>query len=60
METSITSEMILQQTMYGETEKPNKDCKFLEIAKKISQTSHNDNELNQAHGKEKYYWNWTN
>ena len=52
METSITSEMISQQTICGEPEKPNKDCKFIEIAKKIPQTSHNDNELNQAQSKE--------
>ena len=44
--------MISQQTICGETEKPNKDFKFLEIAKKIPWTSHNDNELNQAQSKE--------
>ena len=52
METSIASEMISQQTVCGETEKPNKDHEFLEIPKKIPWTSHNDNELNQAQYKE--------
>ena len=49
METSITSETILQQTICGELDKPNKDCKYIEIAKQVTQTSHNDN---QAQSKE--------
>ena len=44
METSITSEMISQQTIYGEPESPNQDHKFVELA--------NDNELKMAQGKE--------
>ena len=35
METSITSEMISQQTVSGEIERPNKDHKFPEITKKF-------------------------
>ena len=34
METSMTSEMILQQIIWGETERPNKDREFPEIAKR--------------------------
>ena len=52
METSITSEMTSQQTICGEPGKHNKYHKFIEIAKKIPWTSHNDNELNQAQSKE--------
>ena len=35
METSITSETISQQTVCGEIEKPNNDCKLPKIAKKF-------------------------
>ena len=49
METSITSETILQQTIWGELDKPNKDGKYKEIARQVPWTSHNDN---QAQSKE--------
>ena len=45
METSLTSEMISQQTVCGETERPNNDSEFLEIAKMVPWTSNNDNAL---------------
>ena len=48
MKTSITSEMISQQTICGETERPNKDQEFPEIAKKVPQESNNDNELDRT------------
>ena len=44
METSITSETISQQTVCGEIERPNKDRKFPEIAKKVPQTCNKDKE----------------
>ena len=44
METSITSETILQQTICGELDKPNKDHEYIEIARQVPQTSHNDNQ----------------
>ena len=44
METSITSEIISQQTICGEPENLNQDNKFIEII--------NDNELKQAQSKE--------
>ena len=44
METSITSEMIPQQTICGDPENPNQDHEFIEIA--------NDTELNQTQSKE--------
>ena len=52
METLISSEMISQQTICGEIGKPNKDCEFLEIAKEVPWTSHNDNAFNQAQHRE--------
>ena len=44
MQTSIISEMILQQTICGETKGSNKDCEFPEITKKVPWTSNKDNE----------------
>ena len=44
METSIISEMTLQQSICGEPEHPNQDCKFIEITNGI--------ELKQAQSKE--------
>ena len=44
METSITSEMISQQTISGEPEHPNEDCKIIEID--------NDSECKKAQSKE--------
>ena len=44
METSNTSEMISQETICGEPEHPNKDCKIIEID--------NDSELKKAQSKE--------
>ena len=44
METLITSETILQQTVCWEIERPNKDQKFLEVAKKVPHTCHTDTE----------------
>ena len=52
METSIISEMILQQTICGETEGYNKDCEFLEIAKKVPHASNNDNECDKTNSNE--------
>ena len=44
METSITSEMISQQTVCREIGRPNKDPKFPEVAKKVQHTCHKDKE----------------
>ena len=44
METSITSEMISQQTVCRDIERPNKDWKFTEIAKYVPQTCNKDKE----------------
>ena len=52
METSITSEMILQQTMCGDIERPDKDQVFLEIAKEISRESNHDNPLDMTQSNE--------
>ena len=52
METSITSETISQQTICGETERPNKDQEFPEIAKKFPWASSNDNELDTTQSNE--------
>ena len=49
METSITSETISQQTICGQLYKPNKDHKYIETTRQVSQTSRNDN---QAQSKE--------
>ena len=44
METSITSEMILQQTVCREIEGPDKDLKFPEIAKQVPCICNKDKE----------------
>ena len=44
METSITSDMILQQTVCREIERPNKDQEFPEIAKNVPQKCNKDKE----------------
>ena len=44
METSITSEMIPQQTICGDPENPSQDCECIEIA--------NDTEHKQTQSKE--------
>ena len=44
METSFTSEMISQQTVCREIERPNKYWKFTEVAKKVPHTCHKDKE----------------
>ena len=52
MEISITSEMISQQIICGETERPNKDQEFLEIAKIIPWTCNNDNAFDETQSNE--------
>ena len=52
METSITSEIISQQTICGETKRSNKDQEFLEIAKKVQQTSNHDNAIDTTQSNE--------
>ena len=44
IETSITSEMVSQNTICGEIERPNKDWEFPEIAKRVPWASNKDNE----------------
>ena len=43
-ETSITNEAISEETVCGEIERPNKDKKFPEVAKKVPCLCHTDKE----------------
>ena len=45
MESSITSEMVAQNTICGEIKGSNKDTKFPEISKRVLWTSNKDKEL---------------
>ena len=52
METSITSEIVLQNTICEEIERPKKDWEFPEIAKKAPQASNNEKELDENQSNE--------
>ena len=52
LEISITREMMLQNTICGEIERPNKDQEFPEIAKKVPWVSNNDKELDENQSNE--------
>ena len=53
MKSSITSETISQETICGETERPNKDQAFPDIAKKVPWASNNDRKNYENQSKEK-------
>ena len=53
METSTTSKTIMQQTIFGEIERPNKDQEFPDIDKKVPRTSNNDKEIDKNQSKDR-------